>query len=188
LSAGHHARFTDTHRKELQRIYKMPWFRKAALIERRLFRKVEIPWLGGSSEDTRHIYVDHRFAGRTRYLAKLIEVAICIPAVIDHETIEAILLVFGVTADGGKYEYDGAHEIATCAEELRAERQFVAAGLKFDRQAYQDIFKTFLTITEKPPWNGLPSDLNTIPYREDDPSLYRELERQMMREQLARTA
>lgn len=185
MSAGHHAKFTDAHRKELQRIQRTPWFVKASKLERRLFRNVEIPWLGGSSRDTRRIYVDHRFSGQARYLGRMIDVAICIPAVIQHEVTEAILLVFGVDEVGQRYEYDGAHELATCAEEMVAAAAFARAGLRFDQQAYQEIFKPFLRQTEQAPWRGLPADLNLTPYREDDPALFKEIERTMLHEQLA---
>lgn len=185
MSAGHHARFTDAHRKELERIQRTPWYQKAVKLERRLFRKVEIPWLGGSSQDTQRIYVDHRFAGQARYLGKLIDVSICIPGVVTHEVDEGIFLMFGLTEDGQRYEYDGAHELATCAEEIIAQRAFAKAGLRFDQQAYQDIFKPFLAITKQAPWRNLPRDLNTIPYREDDPALFKEIEREILRQQVA---
>lgn len=184
MSAGRHGSFTDAHAKELQRIYRTPWFQKAAKIERRLFRKVEIPWLGGSSQDTRRIYVDHRFAGKAKYCGKMIDVSLCVLPVIDHEVIEGILLVFGTDEAGKRYEYDGAHEIATCAEETVAARIFAKAGLSFNHDAYQEIFKPFLAVTVKPPWNNLPSDLNTTPYREDDPAMFKEIERAMLRQQI----
>ena len=188
MSTGRHGHPTEDHVAELQRIRQQPWFKKALLIERRLLRNFTIPWLGGSSMDTRRIYIDPRFYGLiVRYLDREIQVEHLVPGVIEHEVVEAILLVFGRTEAGGRYDYDGAHEIATAAEEQVAQRIFVKIGRRFIPEAYEELFKPFLKLTERPAgWFNLPADLNLEPYRQDDPDLYRDIERAILRQNLVR--
>ena len=151
-------------------------------IERRLVRRNEIPWLGGSSTNSRRIYVDPRFAGTAYYLrAHIINVAMLMPALVEHEVVESILLLLGTDEKGQRYEYDGAHEFATAREIKVAQNIFGKNGLRWNEEAYQDIYKPFLKMTEKGPWQKLPPDLNTEPYREDAPEIYREIEKQILR-------
>jgi hypothetical protein len=186
LSTGRHGHATVTHTAELQRIRQQPWFKKALLIERRLIRKFTIPWLGGSSHDTKRIYIDPRFRGEFWYHRERLDVQRIIPCVIEHEVVEAILLVFGKTENRRAYEYDGAHEIATAAEEEVARRVFGKLGLRFDNIEYEEIFKPFVTITEHSAWGNFPPDLNLEPYEQDDPNLYRDIERAMLRQNLVK--
>lgn len=169
---------------ELARVEQTIWYRKASAIERRLYRRGEIPWLGGSSTDTTRIYVDPRFRGTADYCKRSLNVVQLMPALVTHEIVEAILLVFGTAEDGRKYEYDGAHEVATEAEVRTAKRIMAHFGYPWDEVAYQEIYKPFLKMTEKGPWQNLPPDLNTEPYRDDMPALWREIEQQMLHGEL----
>jgi hypothetical protein len=186
VSTGRHGYVSEAHTAELQRIRQQPWFQEALGIERRLYRQFTIPWLGGSSTDTKRIYIDPRFRGKAYYCDDQIDVRRIIPCVIEHEVVEAILLVFGRTEHGSRYEYDGAHELATAAEEEVARRVLKALGLHFAPVTYEEIFKPFLEITEHSGWGNLPRDLNLEPYRQDDPSRWRDIERAMLRQELVR--
>jgi hypothetical protein len=183
LSVGHRHRRSIVHDDELRRIAQTSWFQRGLAIERRLFRRGEIPWLGGSSTDSTRIYVDPRFAGKADYLNMryTINVAMLMPALIEHEVVESILLLFGIDEKGRHYEYDGAHEIATAREIKVAQNILGKRGFRWNEESYQDIYKPFLKMTEKGPWQNLPPDLNTEPYREDAPEIYRELEKQILR-------
>jgi hypothetical protein len=109
-------------------------------------------------------------------------------ALIQHEVVESILLIWGSKREGGKYDYDGAHEIATEAEILIAKRNFTEEGLKFNEEAYQDIYRPFLAETERGPWTDVPSDLNLEPYRDDAPEIFRDLETMIRRSQISRAS
>jgi hypothetical protein len=178
MSVGHARPHTnESHLRELVRIESQPWFRRAKAIRKILDRSHDIPWLGGSSTDLRRIYADPKFSGVADYLGRAIPIKAFIRPLVDHEETEGILLVFGTDERGQRYDYDGAHEIATCAEERTARRVVeTVLGLRWDRDAYQEIYKPILAITVKPPWPNIPADLNTEPYREDDPDLYRQVE------------
>jgi hypothetical protein len=186
VSVGHsHPHPQDKHYRELARIAKQEWFRRGLAIPKLLIRKSQIPWLGGSSIDLKHIYIDPRFAGNTTYLGRLVDVAIFVPAITEHESIEGILLVLGHDEAGKPYSYDAAHELATAAEERVAAKVTAKLGLRFNREAYQEIFKPFLKLTIKPPWIDLPADLNTTPYRDDDKALYGEIEQAIRKQQIS---
>ena len=181
MSSGHRdIEPNEDHYRELKRISQLPWFLRGLAIKKQLVRNVEIPWLGGSSTDLSRIYIDHRFSGVARYRKEPINVAILVPAVVQHEGIEGILLVEGTDEAGKPYQYDGAHELATAAEEQKAEKIITQMGLRWDRQAYQDIFKPFIEVMATPPWVNLPADLNVTPYRDDDPAMFREIERTIL--------
>jgi hypothetical protein len=180
MSVGHSKKQHDAA-DELKRIENTDWYRKAMRIERRLYRRYEIPWLGGSSTDTMRIYVDPRFRGTADYCKRQLNVTQLMPALTTHEVVEAILLVFGKAEDGFKYEYDGAHEVATEAEVRTARRVMARLGYPWDEAEYQEIYKPYLKMTQVGPWQNLPQDLNTEPYRDDAPGLYCEIERQMLR-------
>lgn len=189
LSVGHsHPEPQERHYVELRRIIAQPWFKHGNSIPKQLIRTCEIPWLGGSSTDLRHIYIDPRFRGVVSYRGKPLDVATIIPAVVEHEGIEGICLRLGTDEAGKPYGYDGAHEIATAAEERKAQAIIERQGLRWNRDDYQRIFKPFLKLTIKPPWQNLPADLNTEPYRDDAPELYREIEKQILRQQIGATA
>jgi hypothetical protein len=181
MSVGHRHKRGVVHDEELARIAQTPWFKRGITIQRRLFRYKEIPWLGGSSTDSKRIYVDPRFAGTADYLKRQVNVAVLMPALIEHEVVESILLLFGTDERGKKYDYDGAHEFATAREIKVAQRILGNVGFRWNEQAYQDIYKPFLKMTEKGPWQNLPPDLNTEPYRQDAPEIYREIEKQILR-------
>jgi hypothetical protein len=171
---------TDDHLRELARIESRPWFIHGKKILKILDRTHDTPWLGGSSTDLKHIYVDPLFRGNAQYLGRPFPVRRLLPPLIEHEEVEGILLVFGTDASGNAYRYDGAHEIATAAEIRKARRLMASLGLPWNEAAYQDIFKPFLKMTERPPWPNIATDLNTECYREDDPALYREIERAIL--------
>jgi hypothetical protein len=161
----------------LARIESQPWFRRAKAIRKILDRSHDIPWLGGSSTDLRRIYADPRFGGNVDYLDRSIPAKVFIRPLVDHEETEGILLVFGTDSSGQRYSYDGAHEIATCAEERTARRVVeTVLGLRWDRDAYQAVYKPFLAKTVRPPWHNIAVDLNTEPYQDDDPALYKMVE------------
>jgi hypothetical protein len=166
---------------ELKRVETADWYKRAAQTERRLYRRYEVPWLGGSSTDTLRIYIDPRFRGTADYCKRQLNVAKLIPALTTHEVVEAILLMHGVTEAGGKYDYDGAHEVATEAEVRTAKRIMTKLGYPWDEGAYQEIYKPYLKMTEPGPWQNLPADLNTEPYRDDAPHLFAQIEKQMLR-------
>jgi hypothetical protein len=185
VSAGHaRPRIDASHYRELRRIAGTPWFQRGLAIKKVLIRSAEIPWLGGSSADLRRIYIDPRFTGSASYRSRTVNVEAFVPALVQHEGVEGILLVLGHDEAGRPYSYDGAHELATAAEEQKARVILGRLGLPWDQEAYQQIFKPFLKITVKPPWHNLPIDLNTIPYRDDDPTLYRQIERATLKRQL----
>lgn len=185
MSVGHtHPRPNEDHYREIERIKTTPWFGFGKRKIKRLYRNHQIPWLGGSSDNIDAIFIDPRYRGNALYLGKIIDVAIFIPAIIEHEAFEGICLVLGLDLAGRPYSYDGAHELATASEERVAARICRKHGLRFHREAYQDIFRPFLSVTSRPPWTNLPTNLNTIPYEQDDPGLYREIEKQIMRSQL----
>lgn len=173
MSVGHthRPRPDEKHFAELKRIWKLPWFQRGLRVPKKLVRDVEIPWLGGSSVDLSKIYIDHRF-----------DVAAYIPALIEHEGVEGILLKFG------DYTYDGAHELATAAEEMIARKIAHRLRVAFNRATYQDMFAPFLALALHPPWRNLPADLNLEPYREDAPALYAEIEKTIMHQQVTEAA
>lgn len=180
MSVGHadRPRPNEKHAAELKRIWVQPWFQRGLRIPKKLVRNVEIPWLGGSSGSLEHIYIDHRYAGQGHYRGQAIDVRAFIPALIEHEGVEGILL------QCGDYTYDGAHELATAAEEMIARKICSRLRLKFDRNAYEDMFAPFLAMVKQPPWRNLPADLNLEPYREDAPELYAAIEKQILRDQI----
>jgi hypothetical protein len=180
MSVGHaRPRPDEKHTAELKRIWSLPWFQRGLRVSKKLVRDVEIPWLGGSNGDLTHIYIDHRFRGQGAYRGEAIDVGAFVPAVIEHEGVEGILLQFG------EYDYDGAHELATAAEEMIARKIAHKLHVAFDRTAYQDMFSPFLAFVLHPPWRNLPADLNVEPYREDAPALYAEIEKQILRAQVS---
>jgi hypothetical protein len=185
MSTAHlHGELDDKHWAELKRIEQTAWFQKGWARPKVLIRTAQIPWLGGSSIDLRRIYVDPRFTGYAPYGKVKILVRALVPAVVRHEVVEGILLLLGTDEAGKPYDYDGAHEIATAAEFLVAKRILGGFGLPFNGTTYNAIYDPFVKITAKGPWKNLPLDLNTEPYRQDAPGIYREMERQMLREQL----
>jgi hypothetical protein len=188
VSAGHHAKVSETHWREFQKIRARPWFQQGVAIPKTLIRKNDVPWLAGSSADLKRIYIDPRFRGTGRFGKAFVLVGKFIPGIVRHEIVEGILLVLGRDEKGQRYEYDGAHEIATAAELRVAKIIAQKLGLNWSVTAYQDMFAPFLKAMQSPPWTNLPLDLNLTPYRDDTPVLYREIEKQILRQQLARTA
>lgn len=191
MSVGHahHPRITQAHLAELARIEQRPWFKRGRAIRKILDRAHSIPWLGGSSIDLKRIYIDPRFRGPCKYRGREVNVSLFVPPVVEHEEVEGILLEDGIEERGARYDYDGAHEMATAAEERKARRIIEQRlEMRWDRNAYQEMFKPFLRVVVKPPWLDIPVDLNTEPYRQDDPDLYRQIEKAILAERIGQSA
>lgn len=145
MSVGHAHDPKKDHLEELAKLEKQAWFRKGRAIKYVIDHSHRIYYLGGSSNDGSKVYVDEEQYPKIKKLGLL-------EGLIEHEVVEGILL------RSKKYDYAGAHELASAAEDKVYREQ----GL--DPKKAQAKYPKLIKASEAEPIENVPSDLRLDPY------------------------
>lgn len=171
MSAGHHLGhpIRAEHSQQLERLLADPKFTAAIANYKTTDENHDIPFLGGSDNAGRTVYIDRNFAkavkaGGVRYDGKPYDPR---PFIKLHEEVEGALLrgeyepgtIILVIPRQKGFDYPTAHDIATCAERHAVE----ATGRTWDK--HQDAMKPWIKADEKEKITDPPPDLLKLPYQ-----------------------
>lgn len=166
MSAGDHHPIREDRTQLLQSLLNDPQFVRAVQNYRTVDATKKIPFLGGSDNAGRKVFLDRDFAkaiqnGNVRYRGKSFDPTHLLGV---HEGVEGALLrgEYGPQhgLPPGGLDYTQSHDIATAAERHAAEH----LGLDFDR--YQGALKPWIKKDEHEQDKGkTPDDLLSAPYQ-----------------------
>lgn len=145
MSVGHAHDPKKDHLEELAKLEKLAWFKAGRKIKYTIDHSHRIYYLGGSSIDGSKIYVDEEQYPSIKRLGLL-------AGLIEHEVVEGILLRHG------GYDYAGAHELASAAEDKVYREQGK------DPKRAQALYPKLIAASEAEPIENVPSDLRLDPY------------------------
>lgn len=150
MSAGHpHTRPNEKHHDELPKLLAEPAVAQALARHVRVDHSYDLPYLAGYSQDGATIYLDRHFPSHLMVGGKLL--AVHVP-IVTHERTEKALI------DGKGYDYQSAHEYATCAEHEQVRQ------LGFKPYQYEDALEPFIKADEVKKLERVPPDLDLTPY------------------------